>query len=257
MRFDKYIGIDYSGRETPLTRTAALQVYVATKDRLAMRANPPSTPKGQDRDWCRKEVAEWLIEQAHSGKPFIAGMDFSFSLPLSYFKRYKLTDWDDFLADFVEHWPTDRDHATVKGLRPGNPRTGTRDEFRITETWTSSAKSNFQFGVPGQVAYSTHSGIPWLHRIRSEVGKKVHFWPFDGWQPRKGKSVIVEMFPPILRNRYPREDRTVDQQDAYAIARWLRDMDRNMTLDEFYFNLAMTGKERDIAEREGWILGVM
>ena len=31
MRFEKYIGIDYSGRETPLTRTAALQVYVATK----------------------------------------------------------------------------------------------------------------------------------------------------------------------------------------------------------------------------------
>ena len=30
-----------------------------------------------------------------------------------------------------------------------------------------------------------------------------------------------------------------------------------MTLDEIYFQVPMTGKERDIAEREGWILGVM
>jgi len=120
------------------------------------------------------------------------GVCASFSLPLSYFERYKLADWNDFLADFVEHWPTDQDHATVQQLRRGNPRTGTRDEFRITERWTSSAKSNFQFGVPGQVACSTHAGIPWMHRIRSEVGKKVHFWPFDGSEPRKGKSVIVE-----------------------------------------------------------------
>ncbi len=257
MRFEKYIGIDYSGRETPLTRTAALQVFVATHNRLPKRVNPPSTPKGQNRDWCRKEVGEWLIEQTHLGKPLIAGLDFSFSLPLSYFQRYGLADWDAFLDDFVEHWPTDRDHATVKELRPGNPRTGTKNEFRITERWTSSAKSNFQFGVPGQVAYSTHAGIPWLHRIRSEAGKKVHFWPFDGWEVRKGKSVLAEAFPPILRNRYPWEGRVVDQQDAYAIARWLRDMDRCMTLDEVYFNLGMTGKEREIAEREGWILGVM
>ena len=81
MRFDKYIGIDYSGRETPLTRTTALQVYVATQDRLAKRANPPSTPKGQNRDWCRKEVAEWLIEQARFGKPFIAGNGLLFLAP--------------------------------------------------------------------------------------------------------------------------------------------------------------------------------
>jgi len=49
----------------------------------------------------------------------------------------------------------------------------------------------------------------------------------------------------------------VDQQDAYAIARWLRDVDRCMTLDEVYFDVPMTGKERDTAELEGWILGVV
>ena len=52
---------------------------------------------------------------------------------------------------------------------------------------------------------------------------------------RKGRSVIAEVFPPMLRNWYAREDRTVDQQDAYAVARWLKEMDAAMTLDENVF----------------------
>ena len=112
-RFQQYMGIDYSGRGTPLTRTASLQVYVATPQRSPQRLNPPGSA-GNDRDWCRREVAEWLIEQAKSGRPFLAGLDFSFSLPLSYFQRYGLTDWDDFLEDFVKHWPTDQEDATVE-----------------------------------------------------------------------------------------------------------------------------------------------
>jgi hypothetical protein len=212
-RFQKYIGIDYSGGGTPLTRMAGLQVYLATADRPPKRVNPPSSA-GRNRNWCRKEVAEWLIQQANSSKPFIAGLDFSFSLPLTYFHRYRLPNWNTFLADFVEHWPTDRDAATVEEFRNGNPRTGTTDEFRITERWTSSAKSNFQFDVQGQVAKSTHAGIPWLYRIRQAVGKKVHFWPFDGWEVRQGRSVMAEVFPSMLRRRYPTEGRKVHQQDA-------------------------------------------
>ena len=73
--FEKFIGIDYSGSGTPLTRTPGLQVYVATNDRLPRRMNPPLTPAGRNRNWCRKEVAEWLIEQANSDKPFIAGLE--------------------------------------------------------------------------------------------------------------------------------------------------------------------------------------
>src|SRR3990172_8369405 len=165
--FQKFIGIDYSGGGTPLTRTAGLQVYIATNDRLPKRMDPPSTPKGHNRNWCRKEVAEWLIQQAESGKTFIAGLDFSFSLPLSYFQRYGLADWDAFLADFMEHWPTDQDDATVEEFRRGNPRTGTSDELRITERWTSSARSNFQFDVQGQVAKSQAATSRWSACVRN------------------------------------------------------------------------------------------
>ena len=254
--FKRYIGIDYSGRGTSGTRTTGLQVYVATGEQLPERVNPPSAPNGRRRNWCRREVAEWLIDQATTGQRFIAGLDFSFSLPLSYFERYGLTSWDAFLADFVQHWPTDQDGISVDDLRPNNPRTGSPDEFRMTERWTSSAKSNFLFDVQGQVAKSTHTGIPWLYRIRQAVGRKIHYWPFDGWEVPKKRSVIVEVYPSVLRRRYPTEGRTTDQHDAYAVSRWLGEMDRGMVLDR-YFDPPLNNQEQKIADLEGWILGVM
>ncbi len=254
--YKRFIGIDYSGRGTPGTRTTGLQIYAATGDHLPERLAPISSPTGRSRNWCRREVAEWLIDQAATGERFIAGLDFSFSLPVSYFQRYGLSSWDAFLLDFVEHWPTHQDGVSVNGLRPNNLRTGSPNEFRMTERWTSSAKSNFLFDVQGQVAKSTHAGIPWLYRIRQAVGKKVHFWPFDGWKAPKNRSVIAEVYPSILRRRYPIEGRTADQHDAYAISRWLGEMDRGLVLDR-YFDPPLNEDEQKIADLEGWILGVM
>jgi hypothetical protein len=44
------------------------------------------------------------------------------------------------------------------------------------------------------VAKSTHAGIPWLQRIRNEVGHKTLIWPFDGWDAADGESVIAEAY---------------------------------------------------------------
>jgi hypothetical protein len=62
----------------------------------------------------------------------------------------------------------------------------------------------------------------------------LHFWPFDGWVPAAEKSVIVEVYPSIFRNRYERGDRTGDEQDAYATARWMADMDSRRALAEYF-----------------------
>ena len=187
------------------------------------------------------------------------GIDHGFSFPVSYFRRYELNSWNTFVADFCEHWPTDAEHTYVDFIRDaanGEPaRTGKKTEFRLTEKWTSSAKSVFQFDVQGSVAKSTHAGIPWLLRIREAVGSRVHFWPFDGWQVPAEKSVIAEVYPAIFKNRFPRADRTADQQDAYAVSSWLADCDCRGLLSR-YFNPPLTAREREIAELEGWILGV-
>lgn len=113
----------------------------------------------------------------------------------------------------------------------------------------------FQFDVQGQVAKSTHAGIPWLRRIRQAAGGKVHFWPFDGWSVPEGKSVIAEVYPSVFTRRYSGASRTADQQAAYAVARWLSEGDGRGFLPR-NFDPPITAEERRIADLEGWILGV-
>jgi hypothetical protein len=257
--FQRHIGIDYSGARTPDSRLAALQVY-SSESGLPQRVSPPSAPQGRFRNWTRREVAQWLIDLTHSKTRFIAGIDHGLSFPIDYFKRYGLSTWQQFLDDFSTHWPTDQTHQTIDFLRKrsdGPPvRFGSNCDFRLTETWTSSAKSVFQFDVQGSVAKSTHAGLPWIRTIRRAVGNSIHFWPFDGWQIQSGASVIVEVFPSVFRNRYPRQDRTVDQQDAYAVSRWLAECDKDEFLQR-YLDPPLTNLQREIADLEGWILGIL
>ncbi|TWU56265.1 hypothetical protein [Rubripirellula reticaptiva] len=260
MNFDLCIGVDYSGAKTPVTRSKTLQVYASHRGEEPSRVSSPSSSDKSSRNWCRREIACWLADQVNQGNRIIAGIDHGFSFPISYFERYGLESWPQFLADFVEYWPTDQDHVHVSEVRGHNnsfesKRTGTNKEFRLTERWSSSAKSVFQFDVQGSVAMSTHAGIPWLHQLKSELADRIHFWPFDGWDPPEDKSVIAEIYPSIFKNRYPRLDRTCDQQDAYSVAKWLSETSRSGFLNR-YFNPPLNDKERTCAELEGWILGI-
>ena len=72
MTSDLHIGIDYSGRETPTSRTPALQVYVAFDTEEPRRILSPASSEKTYKNWCRKEIAEWLIEQANKNITFIA-----------------------------------------------------------------------------------------------------------------------------------------------------------------------------------------
>lgn len=267
MDFELFIGIDYSGAETAESRLKGLQVYTARPGEPPRKQpGPARSNNGQPWNWTRKEIAAWLIELSSQGVRYLAGIDHGFSFPQTYFDRYRLSSWPQFLDDFVKHWPTDRDYTYIDFIRDGvdNPwpdwpgpglRVGKASEFRLCERWTSSAKSVFQFDVQGSVAKSTHAGIPWLKRIREAAGDRIHVWPFDGWQPRVGASVLAEVYPSIFRNRYPREGRTNDEHDAYAVARWLAESAARGSLPR-YFEPPLTLPERRIAEREGWILGI-
>ena len=150
--------------------------------------------------------------------------------------------------------------STVDALRQqsdgsASKRIGSNKEFRLTERWSSSAKSVFQFDVQGSVAKSTHTGIPWLLRLRNEFGERIHFWPFDGWSPPDDKSVVAEIYPSIFKNRFARDDRSADQQDAYSVARWLSESTQAGFLDR-YFHPPLVDAQRETAELEGWILGI-
>ena len=106
----------------------------------------------------------------------------------------------------------------------------------------------------GQISWA---GIPWLAHIREKVGDRVHFWPFDGWSPPDGKSVIVEVDPFMFSRSYLKEDRSPQEHDAYAVARWLSEMDRDNHLPMYLSPPLNDGDKRIAREREGWILGVL
>jgi hypothetical protein len=253
--FDVHVGVDYSGAESPTSRLKGLQVYLAEGRAQPVAVQTPASPAGKGWKWTRNELAAWIVSLGKEGRRFILGIDHAFSFPATYLDRWGLKSWDAFLADFCTHWPTRQDDSHVDYVREGNLRTGKPSEFRLAERWTSSARSVFLFDVQGQVAKSTHAGIPWLSHIREVLGSDVHFWPFDGWDVPGGKSVIAEVYPSIFRRRYPTGDRGPDEQDAYAIARWLRDADHRDILDR-YLHPPLSDGEQRLALLEGWILGI-
>ena len=260
--FDRYIGIDYSGAKTPTTSRQGLRVYVSDGDDAPREEPPPPSPPPHNsrKHWTRKGIAYWLVERLSENVPTLVGIDHGFSFPLCYFKEHGLSlDWSSFLDDFQHHWPTDEDKTTVKSVRDGlvgngAARGGNTRWRRLTEERTKGAKSVFHFDVPGQVAPSTHAGIPWLRFIRQkQIG--VHFWPFDGWEIPQGKSAIVEVYPALWSGDFATEGRKPDQHDAYSVAKWLSSADRDGRLAKC-LKPNLTALERNMAEVEGWILGV-
>ncbi len=256
--FSRYIGIDYSGAKTPQSSLRGLRVYRADRDAPPAEVPPPPSPRLY---WSRKEVAEWLALELAQGPPAVVGIDHGFSFPLQYFHRHGLPhDWPAFLVDFQEHWPADKPFAYVDFIRDGimgnaAARSGSSRWRRVCELRSKAAKSVFHFDVPGSVAKSTHAGLPWILYLRRALGNKVHCWPFDGWDIPKNTSVLAEMYPSMWNRQCPREDRTPDQHDAWTLARWLRDTDRNGALAAC-FHPALAPKDQAAAEIEGWILGL-
>ena len=159
--------------------------------------------------------------------------------------RMFLLDGDHIYVDFI--------HDGLYGN--GAARCGDRRWRRLTEIRAGAAKSVFFFDVQGSVAKSTHSGLPWLRYLRQHVGARIHFWPFEGWNIPNGRSVVTEVYPSIWSGAFSREGRTADQHDAYSVAEWLRQADRDSTLTGF-FAPNLTQQERIVAGIEGWILGV-
>lgn len=254
MRFSCYIGIDYSGAQTPESRLKALQVFEARQERDPVKV---STPAAGAKNWSRLEVAQYCLSALESGEPTLIGIDHAFSFPVGYMQRNGIETWEYFLDDFMRHWPTGDPYTYVDFVREGNRRTGEPGELRLCEQWTAGAKSVFQFDVQGSVAKSTHAGLPWLLWLKEMARNRVrvHFWPFDGFGVPEEKSVVAEVYPSLFRRRYPKAGRTVDEHDAWSVAAWLQEMDRRNTI-ESYFKPPLSPREQRKAMLEGWILGV-
>jgi len=256
--FARTIGIDYSGAQTPTASLKGLRVFMADGEAPAVEILPPPSPR---KYWTRKGIAEWLVERLTEDIPTLVGIDHGFSFPLRYFEVHGLLpEWQLFLDDFQRHWPTDGDHIYVDFVRDGvagsgAARSGSARWRRLTEERARGAKSVFHFDVQGSVAKSTHAGIPWLRYVRQRMAGRVHFWPFDGWEVPAGRSVIAEVYPALWSSSFAKGQRDPHQHDAFSIATWLADADRDGHLSGF-LQPVLTPPEKAIAQVEGWILGV-
>jgi hypothetical protein len=85
--FLRYIGIDYSGAETPDSSCKGLRVYVADGSGTPEQVQPPPSPR---RYWTRRGLAEWLREELDRDISNLVGIDHAFSFPLAYFDRHGL-----------------------------------------------------------------------------------------------------------------------------------------------------------------------
>jgi hypothetical protein len=256
--FDRYVGINYSGAETPAAPLTGLRIYMGEPDSPPVEIVPPPGP---GKYWTRRGIAEWLAQRLAEDEATLVGIRHGFSFPLRYFEAHGLAlDWPAFLDDFQRHWPTDDDHTYVDFVREGvmgngADRAGDTSWRRLTEMRAGVARSLFHFQAPGSVGKATHAGLPWLRYLRQRAGHRVHVWPFDGWDVPAGRSVVAEVHPSPWSRSFAREGRTARQHDAFAIAAWLRDVDGDGALVRCLDPTLEPG-ERATARIEGWILGV-
>jgi hypothetical protein len=66
---------------------------------------------------------------------------------------------------------------------------------------------------------------------------------------------VLEAYPAVYKKDYPAGDLTPDQHDAFSVAQWLKDADRDGRLAEALLPSLSTEEQR-LAAIEGWILGV-
>ena len=278
--FDRYVGIDYSGTNTPVARINGLAVCVAGPRILSGVVSP-----GKDECdlWSRRLLAEWLEEiLLDRTKRTLVGIDHGFGFPTRYFKKYPdilegIKDpgkkWESFLEDFRKHWKTDDDEAWVSEVVKDRerPRQGGRKWLRETDKEAIrqgfDPASVFDFWAKKRnVAHSTHAGLPWLLYIRQQLKKKyasVCFWPFDTWDVDDYQSVVLEVYPALWNELFenPTWDRgwRVDRhwRDAYSVALWMweRDCDAEDSLKD-YFTPGIPEGKKEQASTEGWIFGV-
>lgn len=89
--FERYIGIDYSGAETPTSSLPSLCVYAADAAAEPAEIRPPPSPR---KHWTRRGIAEWLVAELRSGPATLVGIDHAFSFPLQYFEANGLVpEW--------------------------------------------------------------------------------------------------------------------------------------------------------------------
>lgn len=255
--FDHYIGIDYSGAGRADERQPGIKVYTASCGAPPSKLDSPDGPPAKN--WSRKGLANWLLETLDGGGRTIIGIDHAFSLPESALEILAVDTWERLLEHTWDCWRTHerpvREAFEACGLTEQYSRV--LDEgrgLRLTEKWVGGAASPLVFTGMQNVGHSTHAGLPWLRKLRQELGDQITFWPFDSFERRGSRHVVAEVYPALFSKRYDVPTENTHERDAAAVCHWLRDHDGRASLAG-YFDPPLKAEELEQAQVEGWVLG--
>jgi hypothetical protein len=81
--FAKYVGIDYSGTQTPSANLNGLRVYLAEGNPTLGGVSPPPSLRTC---WMRRGIGEWLVNTLAEDVSSLVGIDHDFSIHLHYFE---------------------------------------------------------------------------------------------------------------------------------------------------------------------------
>ena len=118
-KFTRYIGINYSGAQTPNASLKGLRVFMAEGDRPPTKVLPPPSPR---KYWTRRGIAEWLVEKLAEDVPTLVGIDHGFSFLAGVSRRFPAP-----LADrrgHIRRFPAMACAATARRVRETPAGTG-------------------------------------------------------------------------------------------------------------------------------------
>ncbi|MBY9065321.1 hypothetical protein K1X12_00330 [Hyphomonas sp. WL0036] len=136
-------------------------------------------------------------------------------------------------------------------------------ENYLKENKIGQPKSVWQLAYAGSVGSQTLTGIPHVHALR-QAWPTSRVWPFElGTEPLtrdalEGISVVMAEIYPALVKAKPEKGEVADEAQVRQIARHYADLDEKGTLAASFSTAKSLSPEqnRDVAEEEGWILGV-
>lgn len=265
MKFERFVGIDWSGAEKPKKGIQVAEVIVG-------EPTPKLTEPGNYHfNWRRQDVFDYVMALAKDSMPTIIGLDFSFSLPYidrdAYFPEAEnppktaLGLWslvetqcegiDDFYGgNFIKPggkyskyfmWQTGRGSSYAERYRASE---------RQARYMGYNPTSTFKCVGPGQVGTGAMAGMRWLLSLKNILGDSIQIWPFDANETANLR--IVEIYPRIFLRQFDAENliwNSDDERDALISSKALSEianMPESWQIDE----------AANVLAKEGWIFGV-
>ncbi|MEN0088005.1 MAG: precorrin-8X methylmutase [Pseudomonadota bacterium] len=287
--FDRYLIVDWSAANKPVKDANSIWICLAEnrdgKVVELLQRNPPTRREAMG------IVSRLCHEALQDGKRLFAGFDFAFGYPRGAAERIsRKPNWKELwsaLSNRVEDRADNNSnrfevaddinefafggrgpfwghpvHGRYHSLGPTKPTTYAGvPEGRLSERYTTAAKSVWQLYGNGAVGSQTLLGIPALYALIREPGlaEQVAVWPFDtNFERRLNKPItIAEIYPSLFPINDVDGQVCRDQTQVRTLAQGFAKWD---AAGQFEALLAapsdLSGHERDLAlAEEGWIVG--